>query len=89
MVNRYHLRLADDAREQLEHLALRSTTSARILLKAAGYANDEQIVDHWERAELPASTFGAGLPPAGWTGPSRTWQTLAAVASLRSSVVPL
>ncbi len=48
---RYHVQLTPDDRQQLEQLVSRGKTSARvitrarILLKAADGANDEQIVD--------------------------------------------
>jgi transposase len=51
MVKRYHVQLSPDERQQLEQMisrgksAARVITRARILLKAADGANDEQIVD--------------------------------------------
>lgn len=51
MVKRYHVQLTSDDRQQLEQLvsrgksAARVITRARILLKAAEGATDEQIVD--------------------------------------------
>ena len=51
MVKLYHVHLSNDQREQLEHPVSRGKTSARvnararILLKAADGANDEQIVE--------------------------------------------
>lgn len=51
MVKRYHVQLSPDDREHLERVvsrgktAARVVTRARILLKAADGANDEQIVD--------------------------------------------
>lgn len=51
MVKLYHVYLSKDQRQELDHLISRGKTSARvitrarILLKAADGANDEQIVD--------------------------------------------
>ena len=51
MVKRYHVQLSPDDRQRLVHLVSRGKTSARvitrarILLKAADGASDEQIVD--------------------------------------------
>ena len=51
MVKLYHVSLSDDQRQELDHLISRGKSSARvitrarILLKAADGANDEQIVE--------------------------------------------
>jgi transposase len=51
MVKRYHVQLSPDDRQHLEQMISRGKTSARvitrarILLKAADGANDEQVVD--------------------------------------------
>jgi transposase len=51
MVKLYHVHLTDDQRQQLQHVISRGKSSARvitrarILLKAADGANDEQIVE--------------------------------------------
>src|SRR5579859_7699400 len=54
MVKRYHVQLSPDDRQHLEQMISRGTTSARvitrarILLKAAGGANDSRIVEALE-----------------------------------------